>query len=100
MEADTVCETVLLEDLDFQTECQHSAHQILKGSRLHGNEPAKFIMKALHNCQNLPDTVYPGCETWAKHVQSKAEKYWVCPQCQAVDLGKNMVYVVGPLDPS
>lgn len=100
MEADTVCETVLLEDLDFQVECGHSAHAVLKGSDLHDDNPAKFIIKALHNCVNSPTTIYPGCETWAKHVQSRAEEAWICPRCQYGDLGKNMVFVVGPLDPS
>jgi hypothetical protein len=100
MEADTVCETVLLEDLDFPIECGHSAHHMLTNSRYHDHGPAKFIMKALHNCKGYLDTVYPGCETWAKLVEARADEIWICPSCHRGELGKNMVFVVGPLDPS
>jgi hypothetical protein len=100
METDTVCETVLLEGLDFEIQCGHTAHNMLKGTQLHDDGPAKFIMKAVHNCVNSPTTIYPGCEAWAKHVAAMAEMTWICPRCQHGDAGKNMCFVVGPLDPS
>lgn len=98
MEADTVCETTVLEGLDFDIECGHSAHS--KDSVHHDQGSALFVMRALHDCQATGTTLYPACERWANHVRSHYDVIWICPRCQRGDLTQNMVYVVGPLDPS
>lgn len=98
METDTSLEVLTLMGLDFNIGCGHSAHT--RDPRHHDQGEAKFVIKALHDCKNTGTTLYPGCQAWADHVNAMAEEAWVCPQCQYGDAGKNMCFVVGPLDPS
>lgn len=96
---DTVLDTstIVLESLDFEIPCDHSRHN---NSPFHAG-PAEYVAMVTHDCKARPYALgskYVCCATWARKVQDHADKSWVCPVCQDVQDGRDMVIILGPLD--
>jgi hypothetical protein len=97
---DTVTEisTLVLEELDFEIPCGHSAHN--KGDSCHAGN-AEYVALVVHDCEARPDaggSVYPCCARWAQKVTSHQDKWWTCPVCKDTLLGSEMVRILGPLN--
>lgn len=89
--------TEVLESLDFPIPCDHSKHN---NSPFHGGN-AEYVARVTHDCPKRPGivgSVYVCCPKWADKVTDHADKPWVCPVCKAVQDGRDMVIIVGPLD--
>lgn len=97
---DTVTEisTVVLEELDFEVPCGHSAHHRDIGG--HGGE-AQFVARVTHDCPARPGLfgeVYPCCAKWAAKVTEHMDLPWTCPVCKDTTPGREMCIIVGPLN--
>lgn len=89
--------TEVLESLDFEIPCDHSGHA---DSPYHEG-PAEFVAMVTHTCSRRPGargTKYVCCATWARKVESHAELDWICPVCHDIEIGRDMVIILGPLD--
>ena len=97
---DTVTEisTLVLEELDFEIPCGHSAHN--RGDAFHAGN-AEYVAMVMHECNarsGLKGEVYPCCARWAAKVTAHQDKLWTCPVCRDTMLGCDMVVITGPLN--
>lgn len=92
----TEVDVSVLEDLDFEIECQHSQHH-LGDEAHHDGGPATFWIEVVHDCAVEPakGVVYAACEAYGLYTIRDAYNWWRCAKCNEVTIVCQAVKPVG-----
>lgn len=90
---DEYVDFMVLEDLDFEPNCEHSQHE--SDRRYHDDGPATHVLQTVHDCRNEGNTTYFGCAAFTHKVLT--QKKWVCHICGSLVENEDWVIVLGPI---